>query len=163
MTPRRVNPPVGALVFLPDLKLHLRVDGDEDDTLIEALEQAAVSHLDGWRGLLGRCTLRQSWEVDYSAAGLHRLPFPDAVSVTASDGVATLHHDSLGSLVHVDGPCTVTAVFELPADALNAVRLIVRLLVAHWYEHREASTAEPLKDTPLAVDALLAPIRWTRI
>lgn len=55
------------------------------------------------------------------------------------------------------------AKLAMPEDTLDAVRLIVRLLVGHWYENREASTAGSLKDTPLAVNALLAPIRWTRV
>ncbi|OZY61898.1 head-tail connector protein [Pseudomonas fragi] len=41
------------------------------------------------------------------------------------------------------------------------VRLAMLLLVAHWYEHREAATeAAGMKALPLAVDALLGPYRW---
>ena len=57
---------------------------------------------------------------------------------------------------------------ELPEGAAeNAVlldddvRLAMLLLVAHWYEHREAaSDAVGMKALPLAVDALLGPYRW---
>jgi len=57
---------------------------------------------------------------------------------------------------------------ELPEGAAeNAlvldddVRLAMLLLVAHWYEHREAvSDAAGMKALPLAVDALLGPYRW---
>lgn len=41
------------------------------------------------------------------------------------------------------------------------LRLAMLLLVAHWYEHREAATeAAGMKVLPLAVDALLGPYRW---
>ena len=41
------------------------------------------------------------------------------------------------------------------------LRLAMLLLVAHWYEHREAATeAAGMKALPLAVDALLGPYRW---
>ena len=57
---------------------------------------------------------------------------------------------------------------ELPEGAAeNAlvldddVRLAMLLLVAHWYEHREAaSEATGMKVLPLAVDALIGPYRW---
>ena len=57
---------------------------------------------------------------------------------------------------------------ELPEGAQeNAVvldddvRLAMLLLVAHWYEHREAaSEVSGIKVLPLAVDALLGPYRW---
>lgn len=57
---------------------------------------------------------------------------------------------------------------ELPEGAAeNAllldddVRLAMLLLVAHWYEHREAaSEVAGMKVLPLAVDALLGPHRW---
>lgn len=163
MTPRRTRAPAWPLVSLIDLKDHLRVDGDHDDALIISLERAAVAHLDGWRGLLGRCIKQQTWEVDFPGAGRWRLPLPDVISVEASAGTVTLVHDTLGSLVELSEAATISMVAAMPEETLDAVRLIVRLLVGHWYEHREAVTAGALKDTPLAVNALLAPIRWTRL
>lgn len=163
MTPRRIVAPVGAVVSLPELKAHLRVDGDDDDTLITSLEQSAVAHLDGWRGVLGRCIQEQTWQVDYPAAGLFRLPFPDVTEVEASAGTATLSHDSLGSRVTLTEAATVTLTAAMPEEAMAAVRLIIKLLVGHWYEHREGSTASALRDAPLAVDTLLSPLRWRQL
>lgn len=163
MNPRRTIAPEGALVDLADLKAHVRVDSSEDDALIQALEKAAVAHLDGWRGVLGRCILPQTWEVNYPAAGIYRLPFPDVVSVAVTTGTASLAHDSLGSRVDLSAGGTVTLVAAMPEDALDQVRLIVKLLVGHWYENREATTALALKSAPMAVEALLSPIRWNRI
>jgi hypothetical protein len=75
--PVRVAAPQGELVSLGVLKDHLGVVGAHDDARIAALLAAAVAHLDGWRGALGRCILTQSWRVDYDDEGTHLLPFPD--------------------------------------------------------------------------------------
>ena len=56
----------------------------------------------------------------------------------------------------------------LPDDAAENALLLdddwslaMLLLVAHWYEHREAvSEAAGMKVLPLAVDALIGPYRW---
>lgn len=163
MKPRRTTGPDGAVVLLNALKAHLRVDSADEDDLIDALEKAAVAHLDGWRGILGRCIKRQTWEVDYATAGVFRLPFPDVVEISASAGEAQLGFDKMGAHVSITEACTVSMVCELPADALDAVKLIIKLLVGHWYQNREASTELSLKDTPIAVDALLSPIKWRQI
>ena len=83
--PVRVAAPQGELVSLGVLKDHLGVVGAHDDARIAALLAAAVAHLDGWRGALGRCILTQSWRVDYDDEGTHLLPFPDVSTVTAVD------------------------------------------------------------------------------
>lgn len=163
MIPRRVTAPIDPVVLLPDLKAHLRVDSNDDDDLIEALEKAAVAHLEGWRGILGRCIKRQTWLVEYDTAGAWRLPFPDVLEVSASAGDAKLGFDTLGAHVSITEACTVSMVCELPDDALETVKLIIKLLVGHWYQNREASTELSLKDTPMAVDALLSPIKWRQI
>ena len=53
---------------------------------------------------------------------------------------------------------------DAPENALlldDDWRLAMLLLVAHWYEHREAaSEAAGMKVLPLAVDALIGPYRW---
>lgn len=158
--PVRVVAPQEAVVDLSDLKIHLRVDGDAEDLLIAAYERAAVSHLDGYRGILGRCILSQQWEVTYSQAGLYRLPLPDVTHVTASAGTATLTHDCLGSMVCLTEGATITLTAALPEDALDTVRQAIRLLVAHWYANREAVvTGTTSGELPLAVAMLIGPIR----
>ena len=139
------------------------MDGTSDDTLIMAYEAAAVSHLDGWRGVLGRCILSQQWTETYAQAGTFRLPFPDVSEVVADSGTATLAHDCLGSVVTITAPCTVTMTAAMPRDAREAVCMAIKLLVGHWYEHREAVAEANLSSVPLAFDALIAPLRWARI
>jgi uncharacterized phiE125 gp8 family phage protein len=42
----------------------------------------------------------------------------------------------------------------------QTVCMAILLLVAHWYEHREAASELPLKNIPLAVDALLDTVKF---
>ncbi len=163
MMPRRVTAPIGTIVHLIEMKAHLRVSHDDEDAVIASLTEAAMAYLDGWRGVLGRGVLPQQWAVDYPSAGCWRLPLPDVQSVTASVGTADLTHDGLGSIVSLSDAATVTMDVQMPAELLPSVRLIVKLLVGHWYANREAAGPDSLQAAPLAVDALLSPIRWTRL
>jgi hypothetical protein len=61
LRPVLVTPPSGAIVTLAEAKLHLRVDYTDDDALIQSLVDAAVAHLDGYSGRLGRPLLSQTW------------------------------------------------------------------------------------------------------
>ncbi|SEG59043.1 phage conserved hypothetical protein, phiE125 gp8 family [Bosea lathyri] len=61
LPPELVTPPSGDVVSLIDAKRHLRVDHNLDDDRITLAIQAAVSHLDGYTGILGRALLAQSW------------------------------------------------------------------------------------------------------
>lgn len=60
---RLVTGPATPPVSLEEAKLHLRVDTADDDTLIEGLIDAAVAHLDGYSGVLGRAMIAQTWEL----------------------------------------------------------------------------------------------------
>lgn len=56
---------------------------------------------------------------------------------------------------------TVTAGFgAAAADVPEPLRLAIRLMIAHWYEHRGNGEAPP---PPLTVAALLAPFREKRL
>lgn len=163
MIPVRTVAPADPIVTLSDLKLHLRIDYDDDDALIGSYLAAAAAWLDGYRGVLGRCVMPQTWQVVYGAAGTYRLPFPDVQTVTASAGTATLSSDCLGPLVTVTEAATVTMTVQCAPDILASVQQIVRLLVAHWFQNREAVSDGTMSEIPLSVDALLAPIRWVRV
>lgn len=160
MIPVRTKAPTTPVVSLADLKAHLRVDHSAEDTLITSYEAAAVAHLDGYRGMLGRCIAEQEWTVTFGEAGKHRLPLPDVISVTASAGSATLSHDHLGSIVELSEPASVVMTCKLPPDALDAVKMAIKLLVGHWYANREAVVTGTIATTlPLAFDALIRPIQ----
>ncbi len=81
--PVLVSPPAILPVSLADTKLHLRVDHDEEDQLIEGLIEAATEYLDGWTGILGRCLVEQEWRQDYDVFARELcLPLGPVISVT---------------------------------------------------------------------------------
>ncbi|RNF32946.1 head-tail connector protein [Paracoccus methylarcula] len=163
LIPRCTVPPVGDVVTLAEMKGHLRELDNFEDGLIQQAINDAVAHLDGWRGILGRCILEQTWEVDIPCAGTFRLPLPDVIDATSADATVTLSRDGLGSLVTVDATATVSFRAKMPDELMPVVQRCVKLLAAHWMENRLAASGDDIRATPLAVDAMIGPIRWTRI
>ena len=187
--PVLVTPPAEEPVTLAEAKLQCRIEaGDTDqDALLELYLDAAVSHLDGYSGVLGRCLVQQTWRQDFDGlCQALRLPMP-ALSVTSVElvdeaGAPTvvagasyeLQHDALGSFVRMaDGyasPVTLTesrgvrvtfvAGYGAAASVPSRVRLAILLLVSHWYQNREAVNVGNITSLmPLAFDELIRPLR----
>lgn len=182
MTLVRVTAPVASPVSLADAKAHLRVDGSAEDAYIQSLIDAAVSMVDG-DGLLGRAMVTQTWAKWVSQnPGVVRLsmgPFIALTDVSYYDTDNVLQAATLTDFdVRVDGDfvnvrpkkdkvwpgayirddaikLTFTAGFgaasDVPVDIIHAIKL----MVAHWHQHREAVSGERLMDIPLGVDALI--------
>jgi uncharacterized phiE125 gp8 family phage protein len=55
------TPPTAELLTLDQAKAHLKVDANDDDNEIQAAIAAAVAHLDGYAGQLGRALAPQTW------------------------------------------------------------------------------------------------------
>lgn len=125
LAPVLITPPASLPVTLDEAKLHLRAafpneDGSmpatDEDGLITALLEAAVSHLDGWTGILGRCLVEQTWRVDFDrfdwGMRLPLWPIGEIVSITwrnAAGEISTiantnyaLRTDERGAYVHWD-------------------------------------------------------------
>lgn len=175
MKPVRVTAPDGPVVTLEELKVHLRVDHDEEDALISSLQDAAVAMLEGWGGPLGRCILPQRWAVDVVGPGPHELPFPDASEIDAEfdgapvDVVEVTHIGSmqpsivLPHVAHCDR-VTVSAEFALPPERLPAAKALVKLIVGNWYLNREAVVIGTISsELPFAAKTLIAGLQWYRI
>lgn len=165
--PTLVTAPASPIISLADLKAHCRVDFDDDNAVLEAFEVAAVAHLDGWTGLLGRCLVTQTWQVAFegwSGLGCLRLPFPNTSSVvvsyfdaddveqTVSNSLYSVHETSTGSVVRFSDSFSNPAVYSDRVDgvrvaqtcgfgAVDAVpgplKTAIKMMVAHWYENRE--------------------------
>lgn len=155
----RITAPTEPVVPLDELKAYLRVDGDHEDALIDALEKAAVAKLDGYRGILGRCILPQTWEVAFDKAGKFPMPLTDIVEVSAvnADDVPvtfSIVHQDAGEWIEVSAPATVRLTAALPDDLLDVVKQAIKMLVAHWYENREAVAEGNMNNVPLAFHAL---------
>lgn len=181
--------PADKPVSVAGVKAALRIDFDEDDGLVGALIDAAISHLDGWGGILGRCMIDQVWTQTLPAwpCGQVRLAFPDVSSVVVSyrdpdDAVQVIADTNYRLIERADA----TAIewidgFSLPslasrsdaitidmtagygaaaADVPAAILRAIELLVGHWYQNREAVVVGTIvADLPFAVSALLSPYR----
>lgn len=89
LPPALVTPPAEMPVSLEQAKAHLRVDHDADDDLIGMAIAAAVGHLDGYAGILGRALMPQEWSEFFSfwpasrAIELRLAPVAEIVEVRA--------------------------------------------------------------------------------
>lgn len=109
----RTAEPEADVLELADVKMHLRVDEDDDaaqDDLIEALIAAATDYLDGYSGVLGRCLISQTWKLrfDYCFPSW-RIPLPlaplisvDAIEYVDAEGVTQTLSPSVYQVI--DGP-----------------------------------------------------------
>lgn len=176
-----ITPPAALPISLAEAKAHLRVDHTDEDDLVEALIRAAVDHLDGWAGILGRALEPQTWrlsearDVRLPRSGAVRLPLGPVVSITSityldADGAEQtiagasywLHgEDVVPDDVWPEGT-GLTVTWVAGTGTPPAVKQAILLLVGHWYANREAVTAGALSNAPLAVAALLTPHRLGR-
>lgn len=115
--PRLITPPATLPVTLAEARTHVRYEDSDQDALLTAQIGAAVAHLDGWSGVLGRCLITQVWEqplAGWPACGIITLPFPDCTSVQAH------WTDAVG-----DEQALTSTPFDSPVEAIRgtAVRL----------------------------------------
>lgn len=161
MIPTRVTPPVAPVVALPDLKAFLRITSGDDDAVLVALEAAAVAHLDGYRGVLGRCIGEQTWSLPGAAGCDLRLPFPDISAVTDAAAVALPYRrDALGVVMTpaVTGEVRFTA--ALPPELLPVVKAAICMWVQTEFHGITGAEAEARSRS---FDAIIGPIRWLSV
>lgn len=187
--PVLLTAPAEAPVTLVEAKLQCRieVENTDQDGLLQLYLDAAVSHLDGYSGVLGRCLVEQTWRQDFDALCQDlRLPMP-ALSVTSLKLVDTageetvvaganyeLQHNGLGSFVRIaddyTSPVTLAetrgvqvtfvAGYGAAAAVPSKAKLAILLLVSHWYQNREAVNVGNITSMmPLAFDELMRPLR----
>lgn len=177
--PVLVTPPA-ALLSLGEVKLHLRITDDFEDSLVETFMAAAEAHLDGWNGILHRCILTQTWAVKVEALESTKLPFPDVQSAVvtyldaggATQTVAPENYrvrtisgqgwltfaDTYAApavLAGRDDAVTISAVFG-KAEAPAPLRTAAMMIAAAHYD--AARKGEPVS-VPDLVNTLVAPYR----
>lgn len=189
MRPVRVTPPALAPVLLADVQDQSRENSPETNALLQSYIDAAVSYLDGPDGLLGRFMVDQVWRLRFPRWQMSlSLPFPDvsAATVTYLDAAGTsqelnadlyeIVESDLGAMIVLrpgfDAPSlsaqdslpitvTFTAGYGSPDDVPDALKQAIRLLVAHWFENREAVVVGTITATlPMGVKSLIANHRW---
>jgi uncharacterized phiE125 gp8 family phage protein len=169
LQPVLITPPQATPIDVADAKAHLRVDHSDEDTLIEGLIAAAVGHLDGRAGVLGRAIMEQTWKYafwDWPALGKLVVDLADVTSVvvkyfdeagaeqTLDPSNYFVESDARGTAIWFKstfdppalsddrpGPIRIEVTAKLAEDspALAAVKHAMRLMVGHWYENREAA------------------------
>lgn len=189
LVPTLVTPAPVLPVTLDELKKSVgAADFSDDDALLMALAEAAVSHLDGWSGRLGRCMLNQVWRFPWrqwpSSVGVVPLCDVSAVSVRYRDGAdieQTLPAQQFRFFPVATGTAIEwTSAFQSPTifdrtDAIGvevtagygpqpssvprALRTAVIMLAATWYERREATSESGEQELPFRVRQIIAPFR----
>ncbi|MEX5600706.1 hypothetical protein [Pseudophaeobacter sp. C1-32P7] len=181
--PTLKTPPAAPPVTLEEVKAHAVVEFDDDDVILTGLRDAAVAHLDGFRGILGRGIVSQVWE--QAQACWRRafvLPVPDVSAVTIS------YADTAGTSQVVDAahvkilPVSVgtrivlSDAFDLPAledgnpapitveftcgfgDAANVpadLKVAIAAYAACWNEARG--------EMPIGIAPVINKYRWTSV
>lgn len=175
-----ITPPE-PLVSLDDAKDHLRVTGNDEDTLIEGYVAAASAWIDGPAGWLGRSIGEQTLELRTNVfAGCDRLPYGPVLSVTEVRYVDRLGADQLldpASYEVVGGGLRCRHGYSWPSlrgDAEGVrviyqagegevppqVRQAVLLLVGQWFRNRMSIVVGTISsELPFGVEALLNPLR----
>ena len=166
---RLVTPPAVEPVTLEEAKQHLRVDGNEDDSLINALITAARQKAEEYTR---RAFITQTREFALdSACGVLYLPRPpvqavEAVTVdgevVAPENYALVGRDALYIKVplYAANPGGVVIRYragygDTSADVPQVIQQAILMLIAHLYEHR----GDEVVELPPAVKTLLQPYR----
>ena len=145
-------------VSLAEAKLFARVDGSDEDALVDALIAAARLHVEA---ITGRALVTQTWRLVQSCVAglLVPLPVVPAVALVDAPEGAVLQGDSV-LLAQVVDELTVdyTAGYGDAADVPGDLKQAVLTLVAYWYENRDAVTMPPL-----GFDRLIASYKRVRL
>lgn len=171
MAARLITAPVAAAVTLTEVKALIRVTDPDEDTVVQAMIDAAVGMLDGRGGLLGRAIMAQVWAEDLALPGPWVLALPDiegASLVATLDGVAvdagalTVGASEGGPLLELSGLSGAVLAVQyscaLPAAKLKTAKVLISLIVDYWYGLRSAGQEDGGLPGPAL--GLIAQLRW---
>lgn len=185
MTLILVSPPAVEPVSRADAKVFLKIEHDDEDTLIDTLIAAARLHIEA---ATRRALINQAWRLVLDGWPPGRLIEVPISPVNSLEAITV--HDRAGTATVLDGTAYVAdllsnparilvrqavpagAAFngveidlvagfgETPEDVPAPLRQAALKLVAHWYELREpvAFGGTP-HSVPHGLDALVAPYR----
>jgi uncharacterized phiE125 gp8 family phage protein len=176
-----ITPPAAEPVSTAEAKAHLRVDSDDENTLIDALVAAARQHIERETR---RALITQTWELrlDKFPRDTIRTPvgplqsvssikYDDINGVEQTLSTATYEIDTSvepGWIVRVgDGawPDTMVAInsvrvrfvagYGAAAVVPQILKQAILLLVGHWYMNREVTIAGQFGASPMAVQSII--------
>lgn len=185
MTSIVVTPPAGEPVTVADMRAHLRLTGPDEDAILAEFLVAARHHVER---STRRALITQAWRLYLDAwpdGRIVRLPVApvqsvDQITVFASDGIGqaldagdwTLERGGEPVRLRIKpgagGPSAglngveidFTAGYGAAAsDVPASYRQAIRLLAAHWFEHREAGMDTAMASLPHGLDRLLSTVR----
>lgn len=187
-----VAAPVSVPVSIADASAHVEVIGTAHDVKLTAMIAAAVSHVDGPAGILGRALIEQEWVLSldgFPCAGFE-IPLAPLVSVTSvkytdAAGVEQTLSPSLYVVDSASDPGFVTlaygaawpetrivrnavrvqfrAGYGATADKVpQAIRSAILLIVGDLFENREAAVVGVSRADNPAVSRLLFPFKRVR-
>lgn len=159
MTPTLITPPASMPVTLDEAKEQCRIVDAESDARIMGMIRAAVAELDGYRGILGRCIMPQTWRVT-APAGEVVLPFPDVTGATFGGQPIAVTQSALGPVVTLAEYGDVTFTCAMPPHVIDMARRIVLLMVHAEYEASLGGDVASLRD---AIDRAVSRLRWWRV
>lgn len=136
MALKLVSAPTTYPVTIDQAKLHCRIDSDGEDALVEIYLAAAVAHVDGPDGFLGRALIDQTWDLyldefpdDDEAI---KIPLPPLISVTGvyyqdADGDETEFSAASYVVDSSRAPATISLADSVAWPSTNDVAAAVRI------------------------------------
>lgn len=143
MTSTLIAAPGEEPVTLAEAKAWCRIDVPDEDALVSALIAAARLQVEG---LTGRALVSQTWRLTTCPAGrLVVLPVIPAIALVAAPDGAVLQADAVLLAAPTSEAVSIdyTAGYGASADVPSDLKQAVLMLVAYWYENRDALTATP--------------------
>lgn len=175
------TPTLDDIITVADLKTYARVDTDADDTLIEAMRDAAIDYIES------HCNIRLG---DVGALGYIDTFYPTRFPVGPVTAITSVHYINTSNVLtelasskyyyefaNGTGRIAFHDVPDLYSYALNRIKITftvgyaeadvpkgilqaIRLLVAHYYENRmTVAIGRTANDVPLTVSSLLSQFR----
>jgi len=172
----RVTAPAALPISVAEAKAQMRVEGNDDDTIIERLVNAAVSFVDV-QGVLGRAMITQTWgewlAPNPSTVMLSLGPVQSVSAIKYYDIDGVLQTATLADFNVFGTPNRITITPKTgkawpttqtrddaikieyvigygnaASDVPQTVRHGLMMLVAHWYENRETTQEKQMQDLP---------------
>lgn len=174
-------------VTAADMREQIKIDHTTEDTYLAALAKAARKNVENrikrktatqTVTLTTNCFPAGNWELPFppvqavtevayrdSAGDAQTLTVPTLRSADEPNMAAVLQEPSGGWPSTDSEPSAVTITMTLgygddAADVPDGILLAIKMLGAHWYNYREAASADAPDKIPMHIDSLLTEFCW---